>query len=92
MLLARRDVGKTCVFRTTATDRSRFEALVFRRYPHAEWGSFFRFGYRVTSWGLHVTFVEMLEPRAGDLDESSGIVEFNARYILRAQFGWSPTS
>ncbi|MEO6788295.1 MAG: ThiF family adenylyltransferase [Chthoniobacteraceae bacterium] len=61
------------------------EAFVFRRHPHAEWGTFFRFGYRVTSWGVHVTFVEMLEPRAGDLDEKSEIVEFNARYILRAQ-------
>ncbi len=85
MALKPTDAGKNCVFRITAGDRHRLEALVFRRYPHAEWGSFFRFGYRVTSWGIHVTFVEMLEPRVGDLDERSGIVEFDARYILRAQ-------
>jgi hypothetical protein len=73
------------MFRITAADREDLEELLFRRYPNAEWGTFFRFGYRVTSWGAHVTFVKALPPEAGDLDESSRIVEFRARYILRAQ-------
>ncbi|MGH8094611.1 MAG: HesA/MoeB/ThiF family protein [Chthoniobacterales bacterium] len=77
--------GKSCLFRITEADRRKLEALLFKRYPEHEWGSFFLFGYRITRWGIHVTFVESLDPAPGDLDEHSGIVEFAARYILRAQ-------
>jgi hypothetical protein len=77
--------GKSCIFRITASDREKLEAVLFQRYPDAEWGTFFLFGYRVTPWGLHVTYVDMIEPSHQDLDAQSGIVEFNARYILRAQ-------
>src|SRR3712207_3795045 len=77
--------SKRCMVRITDTDRKRLEDLLFKRYPSAEWGSFFLFGYRITNWGIHATFVESLEPGPGDLDERSGIVEFGARYILRAQ-------
>jgi molybdopterin/thiamine biosynthesis adenylyltransferase len=80
-----RDRNRLGVFRITSADRQELEKLLFRRYPHAEWGTFFRFGYRLTSWGIHLCFVEALEPREGDLDQRSAIVEFNARYILRAQ-------
>lgn len=73
------------VLRITDEDREKLEELLFRRYPRAEWGTFFRFGYRITSWGIHLCFVDALEPREGDLDQRSAIVEFNARYILRAQ-------
>jgi len=78
-------LSKRCLLRITAADRQRLESLVFKRYPEKEWGSFFLFGYRITRWGLHISFVETLCPHSGDLDEHSGIVEFNARYILRAQ-------
>jgi len=78
-------VDKICLFRITALDRRKLETLLFRRYPRREWGTFFQFGFRVTPWGLHVTFVKALEPRLGDFDENSGIVEFSAGYILRAQ-------
>jgi molybdopterin/thiamine biosynthesis adenylyltransferase len=74
-----------CQFRLTQTQRKKLEQLVFSRYPACEWGTFFRFGYRITPWGLHVSFVEPLEPQAGDLKQDSGIVEFSAKYILRAQ-------
>src|SRR5437762_6161959 len=77
--------ARACFFRITASDRKKLEALLFKRYPHREWGSFFRFGYRITSWGLHVSFVDALRPRPGDLKRDSGIVEFDANYILRAQ-------
>lgn len=79
------------LFRIAAADREKLHALVFKRYPHHEWGSFFRFGYRLTEWGIHVSFVDAIEPRAGDLDEESGIVEFSAGYILRAQLALNET-
>lgn len=82
---------KNCLFRITAADRKNLEALVFKRYPHREWGCFFRFGYRTTSWGIHVSFVDALEPQPGELKKDSGIVEFDARYILRAQFSLAHT-
>jgi hypothetical protein len=77
--------NKVCLFRITGRDRKQLEDLLFKRYPAREWGTFFRFGYRVTEWGLHVTFVELFPPRGSDLDERSWIVEFSASYILRAQ-------
>jgi len=76
---------KFCLFRITAADRNKLQKLLFRRYPDHEWGSFFRFGYRLTKWGIHVSFVGAMEPQPGDLKEESAIVEFNAKYILRAQ-------
>lgn len=76
---------QTCLFRITVADLEKLQALLFKRYPHCEWGSFFRFGYRVTKWGLHVSFVDTMEPQSGDLKRESGIVEFSAGYILRAQ-------
>src|SRR5580704_1011768 len=82
---------KTCLFRITAADREKLERLVFKRYPHREWGSFFRFGYRVTSWGIHISFVDAIEPQPGELKQDSGIVEFDARYILRAQLALADT-
>src|SRR5690348_512191 len=76
---------RVCLFRIAARDREKLTALLFKRYPHREWGSFFRFGYRVTSWGIHVSYVDAIEPGLGDLKQDSGIVEFSAGYILRAQ-------
>ncbi len=82
---------KVCLFRITAADREKLQKLLFKRYPHCEWGCFFRFGYRLTAWGIHVSFVDAMEPRPGDLKEDSGIVEFNAGYILRAQLALAKT-
>ncbi len=82
---------RVCLFRITARDRKKLEALVFKRYPHREWGSFFRFGYRITSWGLHISFVDAIEPEPGELKRESGIVEFEAMYILRAQLALTET-
>src|SRR5271170_1126182 len=36
---------KTGLFRITAADREKLQTLLFKRYPHREWGTFFRFGY-----------------------------------------------
>jgi hypothetical protein len=79
------------LFRITAADREKLQTLLFKRYPHREWGTFFRFGYRLTEWGIHVSFVDAVEPRPGDLKEESGIVEFSAGYILRAQLALAET-
>jgi len=54
--------GKVCLFRITGADRQKLLTLLFKRYPHREWGTFFRFGYRVTSWGIHVSFVDAIKP------------------------------
>src|SRR5258708_40189097 len=83
--------NKACLFRTTAADRKKLEKFLFKRYPRREWGTFFRFGYRMTPWGLHTTFVDALEPHPGDLKRNSAIVEFDARYILRAQLTLADT-
>ena len=58
---------KIGLFRITAANREKLQTLLFKRYPHREWGTFFRFGYRLTSWGIHVSFVDVMEPRPGDL-------------------------
>src|SRR5712691_2576961 len=73
------------LFRITQTDRDKLEKILFKRYPNREWGTFFRFGYRITPWGLHIAFVDAIEPRPGDLKWNSAIVEFDPQYILRAQ-------
>lgn len=79
------------MLRITAADREKLQQLLFKRYPNREWGSFFRFGYRLTEWGIHVSFVDVLEPHPGDLQEDSAIVEFSAGYILRAQLALAET-
>lgn len=83
--------NKIGLFRITAADREKLFSLVFKRYPRHEWGSFFRFGYRLTEWGIHISFVDAMEPRPGNLNEKSGIVEFSAGYILRAQLALDET-
>src|ERR1039458_1130132 len=79
------------LFRIAGADREKLLGLLLKRYPHREWGSFFRFGYRVTPWGIHVSFVDGMGPRPGDLKRGSDIVEFNPRYILRAQLALADT-
>lgn len=79
------------LFRITQEDRGKLERILFRRYPNREWGTFFRFGYRVTSWGLHIAFVDAIAPRPGDLKRNSAIVEFDPHYILRAQVALDET-
>src|SRR5439155_2450899 len=61
------------VFRITEADRKKLERVLYRRYPRREWGTFFRFGFRTTSWGIHLCFVDAFDPHNGDLDESSSI-------------------
>lgn len=76
--------NRRALFRITNSARRELEKLVFQRHPYREWGTFFRFGFRRTSWGLALTYVESLAPRPGDLDRHSGIVSFHPDYIDHA--------
>ncbi len=75
---------KRCLLRIQEADRHKLERLIFQRYPAKEWGSFFRFGFRRTSWGLAASFVCAEPPTSGDLDRSSPLTVFRSKYILRA--------
>jgi ThiF family len=78
------DSSRCALFRITEEDQRRLEKLVFHRHPEREWGTFFRFGYRETSWGAALSFVELIPPQPGDLDRNSPIVSFRPDYIARA--------
>jgi hypothetical protein len=75
---------KRCLLRILKSDREKLERLIFQRYPAKEWGSFFRFGFRRTPWGLAASFVSAVPPGPGDLDRQSPLTVFRSRYILRA--------
>lgn len=75
---------KRCLLRIQKADREKLERLIFQRYPGKEWGSFFRFGFRRTSWGLAASFVDVERPVPGDLDRASPLTVFRSKYILRA--------
>ena len=76
--------GREALWRITEADREKLFRLLFHRYPDSEWGTFFRFGFRRTRWGILVTSVDALKPEAGDLDRNSPLVEFRPAYIRRA--------
>jgi molybdopterin/thiamine biosynthesis adenylyltransferase/proteasome lid subunit RPN8/RPN11 len=75
--------GRYCLFRITKTEQEKLEKHLYRRYPRREWGSFFRFGFRRTSWGLALSYVDGLWPEPGDLDRRSPITTFTSQYTLR---------
>jgi len=72
------------ILRITEPDLCRLEKHLFQRYPDREWGTFFRFGYRRTSWGLSLSFVDGIWPEADDIDRKVGLTRFQAPYIRRA--------
>lgn len=76
--------GREALWRITEADREKLLRLLFHRYPDSEWGTFFRFGYRRTRWGILVTWVDTMKPESGDLDRNSPLVEFRPAYIRRA--------
>src|SRR6185369_16899891 len=81
---AKHPTHKRCLLRILKSDREKLERLIFQRYPAKEWGSFFRFGFRRTPWGLAASFVSPEPPKPGDLDRQSPLTVFRSRYILRA--------
>lgn len=76
--------GRRATLRVRAADRARLEKHLFQRYPFREWGTFFRFGWRRTHWGLALTYVDAVWPEAGDLDRQTGMTTFRDQYTRRA--------
>jgi len=64
-------------------EMERLRALLFCRYPHYEWGTFARFGWRKTPSGLVISLADLVEPQKGDLDERVGHVAIQETYTLR---------
>jgi tRNA A37 threonylcarbamoyladenosine dehydratase len=78
------DEGRRALVRIRTADRALLEKHVFQRYPHREWGTFFRFGWTRTPWGVAVNYVSPLLPEAGDLDRQTGMTTFRDQYSRRA--------
>lgn len=76
--------GRFAILRIRKQDRDRLEKHLFQRYPDWEWGTFLRFGFRRTSWGIALSFVDSILPEPGDLDRQSGATVFKEQYTLRA--------
>jgi molybdopterin/thiamine biosynthesis adenylyltransferase len=57
--------------------------IVFSRYPHQEWATFLRFGWRDTPSALVLTLAFVDGPTAGDLDSSVSHVALLEPYTLR---------
>jgi hypothetical protein len=76
--------GRSGILRFRSADRDALAKHVFQRYPGREWGTFFRFGYRRTSWGLALSFVDGLWPQPGDMDRQTAITTFRDQYSGRA--------
>jgi len=72
------------ILRIRSGDLSHLEKHVYTRYPTREWGTFFRFGYRRTSWGLALSYVDGFWPEPGDLDRQVGLTRFLSQYSRRA--------
>ncbi|MEQ8835183.1 MAG: hypothetical protein RID07_00090, partial [Lacipirellulaceae bacterium] len=77
------DAG-VAMFRIRDSDLSQLEKHIFKRYPSREWGTFFRFGFRRTKWGIAIYFIEGIWPEPGDLDRQSGMTKFHENYSRRA--------
>lgn len=75
---------RAAVVRIRTADRLLLEKHVFQRYPHREWGTFFRFGWARTPWGLAISYADGLWPEAGDLDRQTGMTTFRDQYTRRA--------
>jgi len=72
------------ILRVRSGGLAALEKHVYQRYPQREWGTFFEFGYRRTSWGLALSYVDGFWPEAGDLDRQVGLTRFLDQYSRRA--------
>lgn len=72
------------IVRFREIDRNALEKHLFQRYPKREWGTFFRFGWRRTTWGVALFFVDALWPGPGDLDRQTSLTTFTEQYSRRA--------
>ncbi len=58
-------------------------SLLFSRYPHHEWATWVRFGWRRAGDEFVFTMVALDPPRAGELDDRVGHVAIQEAYSLR---------
>jgi ThiF family len=72
------------ILRVRSSGLVTLEKHVYQRYPQREWGTFFEFGYRRTSWGLALSYVDGFWPEPGDLDRQVGLTRFVDQYSRRA--------
>lgn len=73
----------TAQLRITVESLKSLEALIFSRYPHLEWGTFFFFGFRELDEQLVITYVSSQAPETGDMAENVPNVKFLEPYSVR---------
>jgi molybdopterin/thiamine biosynthesis adenylyltransferase len=78
-----RDARLPVVLRLSEPDLTRVRTLLFRRYPHEEWATFFRCGWRDTGAGLVLTLAALDPPEVGEVDDRVGNVAIQEPYTLR---------
>jgi hypothetical protein len=71
------------LLRIRSDDLAELEKHVYQRYPRREWGTFFEFGYRRTSWGMALSYVGGVWPEPGDMDRQVGLTRFFDQYSRR---------
>jgi hypothetical protein len=76
--------SRRSILRVRSSGLAALEKHVYQRYPQREWGTFFEFGYRRTSWGLALSYVDGFWPEPGDLDRQVGLTRFVDQYSRRA--------
>lgn len=81
-LIAER-ASASVIVRIGAPEFAALKGLLFRRYPHHEWGTFARFGWRETESGLLLTLAALDPPLPEELNERFGHVVINEPYSLR---------
>jgi hypothetical protein len=72
------------ILRVRSDGLAALERHAYQRYPQREWGTFFEFGYRRTSWGLALSYVDGFWPEPRDLDRQVGLTRFVDQYSRRA--------
>jgi len=70
-------------FRAADPELSHLRDLIFRRYPHEEWATFMRCGWRVIPDGLVLTLAALDPPGLGDMEEKVGNVLIREPYSRR---------
>jgi molybdopterin/thiamine biosynthesis adenylyltransferase len=73
----------TVVVRMAEPEAEALLQLLFRRYPHAEWVTFARFGWRQAGETLVLTLAAIDAPLDGDLDARVLHVAIDEAYTLR---------
>jgi hypothetical protein len=78
---------ETAIVRLASPEWNLLSDTVFSRYPHFEWATFARFGWRIAKTHLVLTLARIDSPVIGDLDEGVGHVAFAEPYSLRMALG-----